>query len=63
MQAMEMNDKPGEAEDMADGDEETPRGVHLPTPAQVKADLQLARAAAAALDEEECQDHDGAPRL
>lgn len=55
-QAMEMNDKPGGSGDMADGDEETPRGVPLPTPAQLKADLQSAHAA---LEEEEEQSHGG----
>lgn len=59
VQAMEMNGKPGGSGDMADGDEGTPGGVPLPTPAQFKADLQSAQAAAAALDEEEGQDQGG----
>lgn len=59
LQAMEMNDKPGGSGDMANGDEETPGGVPLPTPAQLNADMQSAHAAAAALDEKEEQAHGG----
>lgn len=51
-----MNDRPNETEGMADGDEVTPEGVPLPTPAQLDADLQSAHAA---MDEEEQQDPAG----
>ena len=51
VQAMEMNAKP-EIDEMAQRGEGTPAGVPLPTHAELKADLQAAHAAAAALEEE-----------
>ena len=46
-----MNAKP-EIDEMAQRGEGTPAGVPLPTHAELKADLQAAHAAAAALEEE-----------
>ena len=60
VQAMDMSDKPDETEGMADGDEGTPGGEPLPTPAQFTADLQSAHAA---LEEEEERDAAGRSQI